>query len=120
MFDIKADVNKNCLFITLKGFLKDDEMKQAADSVIKEAGKLKKGFTVINNISESSPTSKKGAEEIQKAQQALSKHGVKKVIRVCDPDNVLSKWQFEKTQKDSGSEYETITVNNMHEAMKLI
>ncbi len=120
MFNVKVDTVKNCLFITMKGFMKDDEVKQVADSVIKEAGKLKKGFTVINDISEFSPGSKKGAEDIKKAQLVLFQKGVSKIIRVCSPGNVLSKWQFEKAQKDSGAGYEAVTVDNMDEAIKLI
>ncbi len=44
MIEVKVDSEKNYIFIKLGGFLHDDEMSIAANKVISEAKKLKKGY----------------------------------------------------------------------------
>jgi len=119
MYDIKADVIKNCLFITLKGFFQPDEAKVAADKVISEAEKLGTGFTIINDISEFKPASEEAAAHIKRAQGAVAQKGVKKVIRIVGA-SVLGKFQFSRTQKEVHAGYESFEVATMEDALKLL
>ena len=54
MIEVKVDSEKNYIFIKLGGFLHDDEMSIAANKVISEAKKLKKGYKVFIFILSSS------------------------------------------------------------------
>ena len=65
--DVRANVAKNRLYMTLDGFFSDEEAKQTADKGIAEASKLKAGFDIVNDIRGFKPTSQKGAEEIKRA-----------------------------------------------------
>lgn len=42
MFEVKVDTLKNYIFIKMEGFMHDEDMKKAAEEVMKEAKKIKK------------------------------------------------------------------------------
>lgn len=119
MYDIRADVKRHCLLITLRGFLQPDEAKEAADKVISEAEKLATGFTIVNDISEFKPASEEAAAHIKRAQGAMAAKGAKKVIRIVGA-SVLGKHQFNRTQKEAQAGYESIEVATMDDALKLL
>jgi hypothetical protein len=116
MFEIKADSKLNLLVLRLEGFMTDDQLKQASDKCIAEAGKLKPGFTVINDISQMKPASPTGAEHIKRAQTSVIGKGVGKIIRVTE--NQISKMQFNRTSKEVG--YNAVEVTSLDEAYRLV
>lgn len=103
--DIRADVSKNRLYIVLGGFFQDEEVRVASDKCITEAGKLSRGFGVVNDISEFKPATPKGAEEIKRAQLFVKENGVGRVIRVVGQAS-LTQSQFERQSKDAGYQAE--------------
>jgi multidrug efflux pump subunit AcrB len=114
MYLANADSNKNRLYIKLSGNMNQDEVKKAADSVIAEAKKLKKGFSVINDISEFKPTSQDATTELQRAQEYLKMAGVTKIIRVVN-DAKIANMQLNRT-----GGYKADTVCSLEEAEKLL
>lgn len=113
MHEIRINTNKNVLYITLKGFLKDDEVRDVVKEIIDKAKQLSPGFIVVNDISEFSPASKNVLDEIKKAQAFVKTKGVKRIIRVVG--NVLTKNQLKYTQQCAGLDNEVIEVNSLTE-----
>lgn len=118
MHTIKADLSKNLLVLSLEGFMNDQEIRETSTEVINEAKKLKPGFSVINDISKMKPATQTGVEDITKAQAAVLKMGVGKVIRIVD--NPVSKMQFQRTAKLASADYQVAEVSDMDEAMRMI
>lgn len=114
MLEIKVDSIKNFIFIKMGGFMHDDEMKKAADKVISESKRLKKGYTVITDVTKFSPSSQAGALEIQKAQKFLLDNGASKFVRIVE--SVLGKMQFTKNAKEVG--LNVIEVKTFDEALE--
>ncbi|MBN2724664.1 MAG: hypothetical protein JXR95_11390 [Deltaproteobacteria bacterium] len=119
MYNVKVDTAKKCLFITLEGFMQEDEVKKAADLVVSSLPKLPKGFTVVNDISQFKPASREAGEYIKLAQAAIFQKGVSKVIRVTGK-SFVGKLQFERTKKEVNATYETVEVATMEDALKLL
>lgn len=113
MYHIELDVNKNLVVLHLEDFLADDELRSAAEDLMKAVDKLRRGFVVINDISKMKPASQEGAEEIKKAQIYVVQKGVSRIIRVTD--NPISKMQFSRTAKAAG--YIAENVSTMEEAL---
>jgi hypothetical protein len=116
-YNVKADLNKNRLYIHLEGFLSGDDVKKAADSVIQEAKKMKPGFSAINNIKDFKPTTPEGANEILRAQKFLKENGVGHVIRVVG-EQAITSMQFKRTQNEAG--YIADSVSTLEEADALL
>lgn len=112
MFEVKVDTLKNYIFIKMEGFMHDEDMKKAAEEVMKEAKKLKKDYAVITDVTKFKPSSQGGAIEIQKAQKFLLDNGAAKFIRIVE--SVLGKMQFTKNAKEIG--IEVIEVRTYEEA----
>ncbi len=115
-YEVKSDKDKNVLYLTMEGFLKDDEINIVADQAVKEAAKLKKGFHVINDLSKFKVASKEGTELIKQAQLNLAKMGIGRVIRVTG-DKAVGSAQFQRTAKDAGYSGETASTVAEAESM---
>jgi hypothetical protein len=101
VFDAKADVAKNRLYITLKGFLTDEEAKNAADLVIAEIRRLRPGFDVITDVSEFKATSPVGTQDIARGQKAAVDGGARRFVRVVSQE-ILGVHQFQRVAKTTG------------------
>jgi hypothetical protein len=100
-WDIRADVGKNRLYVTLRGFFSPEESKIAADLVIDCAKKLKPGFDCITDLTTHKPGSETGIAETKRGQAFIIKHGLRRVVRIVTT-SYLSKLQFERTGKEVG------------------
>lgn len=114
---IKADNDKNRLYITLNGFFSDQEVSAAVDAIIDGAKQLKTGFDVINDISNFKPASQDAKSEMKRAQVFVKENGAKRVIRVVG-EATISSMQLSSTAKEAG--YEADTVATMADAEKLL
>ncbi|MFP4459687.1 MAG: hypothetical protein ACLFSQ_08890 [Candidatus Zixiibacteriota bacterium] len=119
MYKIEIDKARNCLFLTLEGYIDDETIKDGVEELLNEADKLERGFTIVNDISKFKPVSSKSVEYMKKAQRELSKKGARRTFRVVGK-SVVSKLQMDRTQKESGASYKTITVATKEEALKAI
>ncbi|GEM_PF-2471807 len=118
MQQIKVDTIKNVMYIFLKGFLNESEVKEAVSQIKRGADQLKPGFVIINDISDFFPVSRKVSDEINKVQAYVSQKGCKKTIRVVG--NVLSKHQVKKCHEAAQAGYEVIEVDTLDEAERYL
>ncbi len=109
----RADTGKNRLYVVLQGFLNGDEARDAADTTIAEAKKLRPGFDVINDISTVKATSEEGVKELLRCQSFLKQKGVSRVIRVV-PEVTVGSLQIARTSKQVG--YEADSARSIEEA----
>ncbi len=117
MYIIKADAEKNRLYITMVGFFKADEMKKCTDEVIEESKKLKRGYDVITDISQFKPVGSDTVKEIERGQRHFRETGISRGIRVVG-ESVISGMQFRRTGKATG--YDPDTVATVADAEKLL
>jgi hypothetical protein len=82
MFKVLADRNTNRLYITLSGILSKDEAKTVSATIVREVGKLKPGFDVINDISQLIKADWGGVKTLREIMIFLRNREVRVVIRV--------------------------------------
>jgi len=116
MFTTHADVEKNRLYITLKGAFEEDEAKVAAGRVAAEINKLRTGFDVITDISMIKSSALEATDELIKIQKLLIVSGVKDIIRIVGKqgEQIFGKLQFDMASNESGIAAKT--ANTMVEA----
>jgi len=100
-WNVWADIEKNRLYIVLRGYFTVEEAKTAADLTIEAAMKLRPGFDCITDLSAHKPSSDAVNEETRRAQMFLAERGVRRVVRVVTT-SVLSQMQFERVGKQAG------------------
>ena len=101
MYQIKADIDQNRLYITLEGRIDSKESKQAASQVMANMKKLKPGFDVITDISEFEPATQKEVDVLMQVQKALIDSGVNRIVRVVGNKikATVGKIQFDRASK---------------------
>ena len=117
MYTIKADVQKNRLYVSLIGYFDSKSMKECTDKTIIELGKLKKGFDVITDISQFKPVGQDTLKEVERAQAHFKKFGIRHGIRV-EGKAKLTSLQFNRIGKTV--DYVPDTVETLAEAEKLL
>jgi len=117
VFEVTVEPRRNCLIITLKGFMKNQEAEEAAREVMNQARQLEPGFTVVNDISEFKPTTPESAENIRKAQAFVARRGVSRVIRVVGRA-LVTEMQFRRTQREAAADYEVVEVATLDDALR--
>jgi len=120
MFITRADIDKNRLYITLKGAFEEKEAKLAANRIAMDINKLQTGFDVITDISTIESSMVEAAEELAKVHKFLKESGVNKIVRVVGKhvEQIVGKLQFDLVSQDSGIMAET--VDTMAEADLLL
>jgi hypothetical protein len=101
-FKINIDKDKNRLYLLLKGYFSEADVKKAADETISAVEKLSNGFDVVNDISEFVPASQEATAEIKRAQEFIMNHGVNRVVRITNDSNLLAKAQFSRKSREVG------------------
>lgn len=101
MYQSRADIDQNRLYITLKGRIASKESKQAASQVIADLKGLKYGFDVVTDISEFEPATQKEADMLIRVHKALIESGVNRIVRVVSSGlkATVGKIQFERASK---------------------
>ena len=117
MFNVRADVAKNRLYVKLVGFFDYKEMKEATDATIEGIKKLKPGYDVINDISEFKPVGQDTLKEVERGQIYFKKSGIRLGIRV-EGKAKLANLQFSRIGKTV--DYATESAETLEEAEKLL
>ena len=81
MLEVKVDLLKNRLYITLGRILKN-KVKNAHEMVEKAAKKLTPGFTCVTRIFDARDIDQNDIDEIQKIQAMLADLGMAKAVRI--------------------------------------
>lgn len=117
MFTVRADVQKNRLYVKLVGFFDYNEMKEATDKTIEGIKKLKPGYDIINDISEFKPVGQDTLKEVERGQKYFKQSGIRHGIRV-EGKAKLTNLQFNRVGKTI--DYVPDAVETMEEAEKLL
>ncbi len=118
MHDVRADLNKNRIYITIGKIENEAEMQSIVDEVKSECPKLKNGFTCLTDLRNYEYQDEIFEKYIKEAQEALLAEGMSKVVRVHRKVGVLGHLQFETVSLDLG--YRAQNVTSIEEAEKIL
>jgi len=118
MHDIRADLNKNRIYISIGKIENESEMQAIVDKVKSECPKLKTGFTCLTDLRYYEYQDEIFEKYIKEAQEALLAQGMSKVVRVHRKVGMLGHLQFETVSLDLG--YRAKNVTSMEEAEKIL
>lgn len=82
MYVVKADKSRNRLTIVLKGTFNKTEGERCLQETIAAVNRLKRGFDIINDISEFTGSDKKSEEFFQCSCKLMKIRGANHIIRV--------------------------------------
>ena len=118
MHSVKADVNKNRMYIKV-GKIKDEtDMQSLVDQVKSECGKLAHGFTCLTDLRSYEYQGEIFEKYIKEIQEACLRRGMSKVVRVHRWSGLLGHMQFETVSLDMG--YSGKNVTSIEEAERIL
>jgi len=82
MFEVNSDLEKNCLYITLRGVINAEDAKGLRQQVLDALEQLADGFHVISDMSEANCGYVSCLPLFQEVITAISSHHVGRVIRI--------------------------------------
>jgi DNA repair photolyase len=82
LVSVKADIDKNRLYTTLKGHLSKADIFTLPEDLRHEANKLKPGYLAISDVSEYKPISNENLDTISKIMEAAIETKMGTTIRV--------------------------------------
>ena len=112
MFEVRADPDRNRLYLTLAGRLDSAERQAAIKAILTEAGKLTQGFGVVSDISALHASDQEGFKDFLRAKSGLKLKGAGPVVRVVKIP--LSRIQVERISTEAG--FEAVEVSSLEEA----
>lgn len=103
MYESRTDMDRNRLYITLKGRITAEESQNVFRQIMADISTLKPGFDVVTDISEFEPVTQREAEALPKVHQALFEKGVNRIVRVVGSElkATVGKIQFERISRQS-------------------
>ena len=101
------DPARNRLYITIKGYAADDEIREHAALVVAAVAKMKPGFAIISDISEFKATTPEGAQIIADCVEDYKRHGIARLIRIVGK-NTITRMQFTRVSRERGVEVENV------------
>jgi hypothetical protein len=107
MFEVRADPDRNRLYLTLAGRLDSAERQAAIKAILTEAGKLTQGFGVVSDISALHASDQEGFKDFLRAKSGLKLKGAGPVVRVVKIP--LSRIQVERISTEAGFEAEQVS-----------
>ncbi len=117
MYTVRANIFKNRLYVTLRGFFHYEEMKECTDKTIEESRKLSPGYDVITDISEFKAVDQETLAEVRRGQAYLRESGVRHAIRV-QGKSLITGIQFARSAK--AVNYLAATVATMADAERFL
>lgn len=118
MHDVKTDIGKNRIYITIGKLEGETEMQTVAQKVKTECMKLKKGFTCITDLRKYELQDEQFETYVKETQETMIKAGLSSVVRVRRETGLLGHFQFDNVSMDVGYHAENVTT--MEEAEKLL
>jgi hypothetical protein len=100
-YRVAIDQARNRLYVTFRGYFREDDARVACAEVLRQAGELEPGFSIVTDISEFTAASEEGAEVIKETQAALAELGVGRIVRVVGK-NVVANMQMTRTAREIG------------------
>ena len=116
MHSVRINKLKNRMYIKVAN-LETGEATKATDAIISEAKKLRKGFTVINDVSEFVPLNDVDQKEITRAQKFLLDSGMSRLVRIVG-DTAIGQMQMNRKARELG--FSADRFNTLAEAEKAL
>ena len=116
MFDVRIDLTRNRLYITLAGHLDGPERQAAMKAILAEAAKLVPGFGILSDISGLHASNQEGFMDLLRVTAALKLRGAGPVVRVVKIP--LSRIQVKRISEAAG--YQAELVESLEEAERLL
>jgi len=114
MLEIKVDILKNRLYLTL-GRVRKDKVADSSKRVEEEIHRLDQGFSCITRILDVRDIDENDIHEIIKIQDLLSEKGMSRAVRVGIE---AGKELLDRIGEDAG--YVALTADNLEEAEKIL
>ena len=118
MYDVKADIEKNRIYITIGQLEGESAMQALAQTVKTECQKLKKGFTCITDLRKYEVQDDRFEKYVTQTQEAMIEAGMSKVVRVRRETGLLGHFQFDNASMNVGYHAENVT--SMEDAEKIL
>jgi hypothetical protein len=118
MYQVRADIEKNRLYVTIGSAADENEMMAAIQEIELAVQDLKEGFDCITDLREYEILIDEHEKFIYQAQKILADAGMLKVVRVIKKFGSLGHFQFDKLSKGVG--YHAKNVNSIEEAEKFL
>jgi hypothetical protein len=118
MYDIKANIEENRLYITLGKFGNYEEMYEVASRIRDEANKLQRGFDALTDLRKYEVLGENYESLMKGIQQFLIEAGVSKVVRVVRKFGAWGHVQLDRASMDAG--YHAEYVHSMEEALAIL
>lgn len=97
MFDIYADVQKNRLYLTVRGNLSLGEVNEIERKLLGELRKLKTGFGIISDALDIEPATEEACLILQRViQEANDASGVGNVVRISSRAFISNQWSLRR------------------------
>jgi hypothetical protein len=109
---VKADVSKNRLYTTLKGFLTAEDISSLPENLRREAVKLKPGFIAISDVSAYEPAGENLQEILAQTMAAAVESGMGTTIRVVSESTAAQLQELSKSKHG----YSAILCRSLEEA----
>ena len=109
MHDVRVDIGKNRIYITVGSLENEAEMKKIVKAVKSECHKLKEGFTCLTDLTNYEFQDEIFEGYIKEAQQILVAAGMCKVVRVHRKFGAIGHFQFDNTSFEVGYHAESVT-----------
>ena len=116
MVEIYSQINKNRLYIILKGKFDNEGARQVAEKVVSESRKLKPGFGTISDLTEFVTSSEQERLIMMDAMAKLKQSGMGHVVRINT--NFIASNQWQRTSRAVG--YSAAEATCKLEAEKLL
>ena len=118
MHAVRADVDKNRLYVTVGKIEDEAEMQSLVDKAKSECGKLADGFTCLTDLRGYEYQSEIFEKYIKEIQEACLARGMSKVVRVHRWSGLLGHIQFDNVSLDLG--YSGKNVTSIEEAERIL
>jgi len=118
MYDVKTNIDKNRIYITIGKLEGEPAMQALARAVKSECQKLKKGFTCITDLRKYEVQDDRFEGYVTQTQEAMIAAGLSKVVRVRRETGLLGHFQFDNASMEVGYHAENVT--SIEEAEKIL
>jgi hypothetical protein len=121
MHEIRTDLTKNRLYVTLYGFSSMSQVNDTIREMEEAVHRLKPGFDVVTDISNYKPALPEIAQAIQQMQVFLKQSGMRRAVRIVSTaaqSPRIASLQFSRTSQAIG--YEAEIVSSVAEADRLL
>lgn len=95
---VKADIKRNRLYTTLKGYLTKEDILNLPDDLRDEAKKLKAGYLAISDVSEYKPASESNLEILSKTMSVAVETKMGGTIRIVSKDSATDLQQVSSSK----------------------